>query len=105
MATVADWKDQKDSPECADGKMVPVILQVRGRVVGGWYLKRYELHDEYDSLTDNTDEDGYVTGYFDKVMHGEYEDYYELVPLKEIEAWAPMPEPKEVPAPATPSAR
>lgn len=96
--SIAFWYAPTDTPVCAEGGMVPVILQRRGKVFGGWYANKYPLYDEYDSLGDDKTDDGLslATGFCEKLPHDDYDEYYQFGVIHDLQCWAHMPEPKEI---------
>ena len=97
MISQVVWNTPDHPPLINDGEMVPVILQVRGKVFGGWYLKRYLLATEHEAIEgvidwDEDSGDSFWTGFFDRVWDSHYDEYFDHLPLNEIEFWASMPD-------------
>ena len=93
--TSCNWNSPTDAPVCKEGDMVPVILQRGGKVFGGWYANQYPLVDEDDAIDGDVTDDGLklATGFCEKVHNDSFDDYYEFGFIRDLECWAPMPEP------------
>lgn len=87
------WHEPDQVPECNAGEMIPVILQRGGKVFGGWYCNAYPLIDDDDSLDGIYDDEGFrlSTGFCEKRVHSDFDDYYEFAAIHDLECWAYMP--------------
>jgi len=87
------WYSPIEKPICANGTMIPVIVQRNGKVFGCWFCNEYPLYDEYDAIDGMIDNEGFklASGFCDKVPHSDFDDYVEFSAMHDLQCWAYMP--------------